>query len=105
VHDGLFGAQLAAAAIVLWRRRLPIALPAYRSLLFVYGLMVTAQDGWNEQVYKRGWTDTKLPDVLKPKASWAWLGIVVGAAALTALGVVSDRRNRLPAAGCSSPGP
>jgi hypothetical protein len=84
LHDGLFGAQLAATAVLLWRWRVPLALSAYRSLLAVYGLLVTAQDGWNEQVVKRGWSSTKLPDVLQPEASWAWLAILVVAGAITA---------------------
>jgi hypothetical protein len=93
LHDGLFGAQLAATALLLWRARLSVALSSYRSLLLVYGLMVTAQDGWNEQVHKRGWTDTKLPDVLRPRATWAWLGILLATALVTAARAVRDRRH------------
>jgi hypothetical protein len=42
--------------------------------------MVTAQDGWNEQVVKRGWTATTLPNVLTPKLTVAWLGVLVAGA-------------------------
>ena len=27
--------------------------------MLCYGVMVTAQDGWHEQVVKRGWTDDR----------------------------------------------
>jgi hypothetical protein len=92
LHDGLFGAQLAATALVLWRARVSIVLSSYRSLLLVYGSMVTAQDGWHEQVVKRGWTDTKLPDVLTPKATWAWLGVLAASALVTVVHAAGERR-------------
>ena len=45
--------------------------------MLCYGLTVTAQDGWHEQVVKRGWTLTGLPDVLTPKLPPGWLGVLV----------------------------
>jgi len=42
--------------------------------------MVTAQDGWHEQVVKRGWTSRGIPSVLTPKLTLAWLGVLVAAA-------------------------
>ena len=38
-------------------------------------------DGWNEQIVKRGWTTWKIPSVLQPGLTWMWgLVIVAGAA-------------------------
>ena len=39
------------------------------------------QDGWNEQLWKRGTIDLRLPDVIRPELTWGWLVIVVAAAA------------------------
>jgi hypothetical protein len=77
LHEGLFGAMLAATALVLSARRLPTPLSLYLSLLFCYGVAVSANDGWNEQVVKRGWVDTKIPSVLTPKLSLAWAVLLV----------------------------
>jgi len=82
LHEGLFGAQLAATALILSARRRATALSLYLALLLCYGLMVTAQDGWNEQVVKRGWTGHQVPSVLTPKASVAWAGVLVAAIAV-----------------------
>jgi hypothetical protein len=74
LHEGLFGAQLAIVALVA-----PASLarpgrlvPAVLSLMLVYGLMVAAADGWNEQFVKRGWLDTQLPNPLEPGLTRAW---------------------------------
>jgi hypothetical protein len=87
LHEGLFGAQLAVTALVLSRLLAavrPYALRAgisvFLAVMLCYGVMVTAQDGWNEQVVKRGWTGRGLPSVLTPKLTFAWLGVLVAAA-------------------------
>jgi hypothetical protein len=77
LHEGLFGAMLAVTALVLSARRLPTPLSLYLSLLFCYGVAVSANDGWNEQVVKRGWVDTKIPSVLTPKFSASWAVLLV----------------------------
>ncbi len=82
LHEGLFGGLLAITALALSARRGPRLLSLYLALMLVYGLMVTAQDGWHEQVVKRGWTDVQVPGVLTPSLSVAWLGVLVAAVAV-----------------------
>jgi hypothetical protein len=41
-------------------------------------------DAWDEQLWKRGWTDWLVPDVLHPSASLAWASMLVSAAAIYA---------------------
>jgi hypothetical protein len=75
-HEGLDGILLVATALAL-RRVLPQTRPTrlrgllgfYLALMLAYGAMVSANDGWNEQLVKRGWTDTGLPNVLNPSAN------------------------------------
>ena len=55
-------------------------LGAYLALMAFYGLGNIANDFWLEQVVKRGWTLWQVPDVTTPKASVAWLLIVIAAA-------------------------
>jgi len=87
-HHGLDGALLALAALLL--SRVWVSLPRgvgatafalYTSLMLSYGLALALQDGWNEQLVKRGTVDSKLPDVIRPSLSPAWAGILAGAAA------------------------
>ena len=86
-HHGMDGSLLALAALALLpvavrmsRRRLRTAVCAYLSLMLAYGLANAVQDGWDEQVVKRGWTDGALPSMLHPGVSFAWLGILIAAA-------------------------
>ena len=86
-HHGMDGSLLALTALALLpvaarmsRRRLRTAVSAYLSLMLAYGLANAVQDGWNEQVVKRGWTDDTLPSMLYPSASFAWIGILIAAA-------------------------
>lgn len=72
-HEGIDGVLLAVTAVVLMRTlsqissgRRRTALSAYLSLLLVYGVTVALADGWHEQIVKRGWTATKIPNVLHP---------------------------------------
>jgi len=72
-HEGLDGILLAAIALGL-RRVLPELRPtrlrgvlgAYLALMLAYGTLVALNDGWNEQIVKRGWTDVGTPKVLNP---------------------------------------
>ena len=60
------------------------ALAAYLSLMLAYGLANALQDGWNEQLWKRGSVDHHLESVLRPDLSVGWLTILVGAGAIYA---------------------
>jgi hypothetical protein len=35
------------------------------------------QDDWNEQFYKRGWTDVSIPSAILPSFTPIWLVVVV----------------------------
>jgi hypothetical protein len=85
-HHGLDGALLALGALTLSRvpvrmpgKREGTALALYLSLMLAYGLANALQDGWNEQLVKRGTVDAKLPSMIRPELSPAWAGIVAGA--------------------------
>jgi len=87
-HEGIDGILLAATALALRRvlpqmrpTRLRAALSAYLALLLPYGVLVALNDGWNEQIVKRGWTDVGTPKVLTP-------GLTLSTGLLIALTVV-----------------
>jgi hypothetical protein len=87
-HEGIDGILLAATALALRRvlpqmrpTRLRGALSAYLALLLPYGVLVALNDGWNEQIVKRGWTDVGTPKVLTP-------GLTLSTALLIVLTVV-----------------
>jgi hypothetical protein len=88
-HHGTDGMLLALSAILLSRalgtfssRRLGVAFAAYLSLMLAYGVANALQDGWLEQVVKRGWSDTQLPELLKPEPTLAWCALLAAAAAV-----------------------
>jgi hypothetical protein len=56
-----------------WPRNL---LAWYLSLMVAYGVANAANDAWIEQIVKRGWTDWRIPSMLRPGISIAW-GLVV----------------------------
>jgi hypothetical protein len=100
-HEGLDGWLLTVTALLLrpllWqmrRTRLRAVLGGYLALLLCYGVMVAANDGWNEQLVKRGWTSRGLPSVLTPTVSWGWLVLLVAATVvyMTAYRVGSHER-------------
>jgi hypothetical protein len=87
-HHGLDGLLLVLTALLLSRRLdvvrtrgVWLALSAYLALMLCYGAANIANDAWDEQVVKRGWTNWQIPGVLTPKASAAW-GLIVLAAAI-----------------------
>src|ERR671935_423565 len=91
-HHGMDGVLLTFAALLLVplarRVRTPalrLLVGAYLGLEVAYGLANAAQDGWLEQVAKRGWTTHVMPGVLRPSATLPWLGIAIAAALFAAL--------------------
>lgn len=97
-HHGLDGMLLLFGAIFLSRaapgvraRGLRLLLAAYLSLMAAYGLGNLANDFWTEQIWKRGWTDWRFPDLLQPAVSVGWGLMVVGAALLFAMSIESPR--------------
>jgi len=83
-HHGTAGILLALAALALSRAPRARALAAYLSLMLAYGLANALQDGWNEQLWKRGSVDYHVESVLRPQLSVGWLMILVGAGAIYA---------------------
>ena len=82
-HEGLDGWLLVATALGLRGAlprmrptRLRTVLSGYLALLFGYGLMVAANDAWNEQLVKRGWTSLRIPSVLTPSLTAGWVFLV-----------------------------
>lgn len=82
VHHGTGGVLLALAALALSRAPGSRLLAAYLSLMLAYGLGNALEDGWNEQLWKRGWVDTHVESVLRPDLSVGWLAILAAAAAI-----------------------
>ena len=88
-HHGLEGYLLILTALALsrqlpnmhrtWRRW---ALAVYLSLMIAYGVGNMANDGWYEQVVKRGWIDWRIPSVLQPGVTWMWALVLVAGAAI-----------------------
>lgn len=86
-HEGLDGILLVATALALSRQlglmrlaRLRAILAGYLALALCYGLGVSIQDGWHEQIVKRGWLHTGFPNVIRPGLTPAWGGLLVCAA-------------------------
>ena len=90
-HHGLQGTMLVLTALLLSRSldelrpRAQTLLRALLALMIVYGLWNVANNEWLEQVVKRGWTNWRVPDVLRPSASVQWAILLVAAAVLTAV--------------------
>lgn len=87
-HHGLQGTLLVLTALLLSRMldalrpRAQTVMRALLALMIVYGLWNVANDGWLEQVVKRGWTNRRVPDVLRPTVSVQWGMLLVLTAAL-----------------------
>ena len=82
-HEGLDAALLVTSALVLSRFRPPLPVLGLIALAFVYGVAVEWRDFWFEQVVKRDWTTWAPPQVLTPRPSLGWAGLLVLAAAVT----------------------
>ncbi len=86
-HHGEDGALLVLTSLLLSRvvvpaGRLRTAVQCYLGLMLAYGTVNLVQDGWNEQIAKRGWTETTLPSAIVPSLTPIWVVVI-------ALGVVA----------------
>ena len=96
-HHGTDGALLVLTALLLSRvalvgRGLRIAVFAYLGAMLSYGAVNLAQDAWNEQVVKRGWTDAGIPSALLPGARPIF-GIVVAGAFVATLVLLREEKS------------
>ena len=95
-HHGFMGALMLASALLLSRPRLPagrLALVTVLavSLTFAYGAVNLTQDAWNEQLWKRGTVDRRIPSALEPGPDPIWL-VTLGLTAVTALALRRESR-------------
>jgi hypothetical protein len=109
-HEGMDGALLAFAALALSRltpwftgKRLAVATSALLALLLAYGFALLVQDDWLEQVVKRGWTDHRIPSLVRPQLSVGWALIVTAAAAVELLWFRRERAAAGPAGAFAAP--
>jgi hypothetical protein len=96
-HHGTDGAFLVLTALVLSRvaielRALRIATFAYLGTMLAYGGVNFAQDAWNEQVVKRGWTDSGIPSALLPGVKPIW-GVVILLAVAATLMLLREQKS------------
>jgi hypothetical protein len=92
IHHGLAGLLLIITALLLSRLPSVGAAPSLRharewflALMFCYGVVILASDGWLEQVVERGWTTHTIPNAVEPNTSWAWLVILLATPVVWAL--------------------
>ena len=95
-HHGTDGALLVLTALLLSRvaverAALRMAVFAYLGLMLAYGGVNFAQDAWNEQIVKRGWTDSGIPSALLPGVKPIWAVVLVLAVIAT---IVLLRENK-----------
>ena len=95
-HHGFMGALILVSALLLSRPRLAPgrlawAIRLYVSLAFAYGAVNMTQDAWNEQLWKRGTVDWKIPSALEPRPEPIWL-VTLALTALTALALHRESR-------------
>jgi hypothetical protein len=100
-HHGTDGALLVLTALLLSRVELPqpwldLTLTVYLGLMLAYGAVNLAQDFWLEQIVKRGWTGTEIPDALLPGFRPIWAVILALAALATILLARERRTERAP---------
>jgi hypothetical protein len=96
-HHGMDGAVLFVTALLLSRVRVPrgrlrIAVGAYLGAMLAYGAVNCVQDSWNEQIMKRGWTDTGIPSAILPGARPIWL-VIVALAVLATLALLRETKS------------
>jgi hypothetical protein len=68
------------------------ATASYVSLMMSYGIFNAAQDFWLEQIVKRGWVTTEIPNVTRPGLSIIWGLILLATVALTVFFIWNARR-------------
>jgi hypothetical protein len=96
-HHGFTGALLVCTALILSRPaaafsgRLGAVTRAYLSLAFAYGAVNMTQDAWNEQLWKRGLVDRRIPSALVPSLTPIWL-VTLGLTAVVALVLARETR-------------
>ncbi len=95
-HHGTDGALLVLTALLLSRVAiergvLRIAAFAYLGLMLAYGGVNFAQDAWNEQIVKRGWTDDGIPSALLPGVKPIW-AVVLGLAVIATIVLLRERK-------------
>jgi hypothetical protein len=96
-HHGTDGAMLVLTALVLSRvsieqRGLRTGFLTYLGLMLAYGGVNFVQDGWNEQLVKRGWTDASIPSALLPGVRPIWGVVILLAVAATVALLWENRR-------------
>ena len=95
-HHGFMGALMLVGALLLSRPRVSAGRLAWAtrlalSLTFAYGAVNMTQDAWNEQLWKRGTVDWRIPSALEPRPEPIWL-VILALAALTALALHRESR-------------
>jgi 4-hydroxybenzoate polyprenyltransferase len=99
-HHGFMGALIFVSALLLSRPRLEGRLATatllYVSLALAYGAVNMTQDAWNEQLWKRGTVDWKIPSGLLPRLEPIWL-VTLALAALAALALHRESRSDVAA--------
>jgi hypothetical protein len=96
-HHGTDGAVLVLTALLLSRvlvapGRMRIAVFAAIGSLLAYGGVNFVQDAWNEQLYKRGWTDVSIPSAILPGARPIWV-VVLGLAVLATVVLLREEKS------------
>ena len=96
-HHGFMGTLLVWTALLLSRPvavmvgRLRTTAWVYLSVAFAYGAVNMTQDAWNEQLWKRGTVDWRIPSALEPGPDPIWL-VTLALTALTALALRRESR-------------
>ena len=95
-HHGTDGAVLVLTALLLSRvaierGALRIVAFGYLGLMLAYGGVNFAQDAWNEQIVKRGWTDASIPSALLPGVKPIW-AVVIGVAVVATIVLLREDR-------------
>jgi hypothetical protein len=96
-HHGTDGALLVVTALLLSRvqlerGKLRAVTLAYLGTMLAYGGVNFAQDAWNEQIVKRGWTDAGIPSALLPGVKPIW-GVVLALAAIATAVLLREEKS------------
>ena len=96
-HHGEDGALFVLTSLLLSRvvvptRELRGVVQGYVGLMFAYGTVNLVQDAWNEQIVKRGWSETAIPSAIVPSLTAIWL-VVAGLAVVATLALRRENRH------------